>query len=164
MKEAKAQGDYLICGLHTDDDIKNYDGFTPLVTLQERVLAVLQCRYADEVIVGAPVRITAALLDQFRVNVVVHGKTTIMTDILGFNPYEEAITRGIFTRIESHSDITAKKIVRTILDDKARFQERNRKKSAKEIRVMAAQKDRDEKAAAADTAAATSASASAAAE
>lgn len=155
MREARALGDYLICGLHTDDDVTDYDGHPPLVTLRERVLAVLQCRYADEVIVGAPVRITADLLDQFKVSVVVHGKTPIIEEAVGFHPYEEPMRRGIFQRIESKSDVSAKSIITAILADKARFQERNRKKSEKEIKVIAAQHAREK--AAAEGAAATAA-------
>jgi ethanolamine-phosphate cytidylyltransferase len=54
MRAAKEQGEYLICGIHTDADIELYTGQAPLCTLHERTLGVLQCRYADEVVIGGP--------------------------------------------------------------------------------------------------------------
>ncbi|KAH7723297.1 ethanolamine-phosphate cytidylyltransferase [Aphelenchoides avenae] len=42
LEEAKKLGDYLIVGVHTDEDAKAYGGdMRPIMTLHERVLNVL---------------------------------------------------------------------------------------------------------------------------
>ena len=43
------------------------------MNLHERVLAVLACRYVDEVVIGAPYIITRETMEHFNVDVVVHG-------------------------------------------------------------------------------------------
>lgn len=48
----------------------------PIMTLQERLLSVLACRYVDDVVIGAPYKVTSELLDHFEVSVVVHGERT----------------------------------------------------------------------------------------
>ena len=78
----------------------------PICTLHERTLGVLQCRYVDEVVIGAPPMVTADLLDHFKVDCVVHGKTDVVL-MDGINPYQAAIDRKMFVRIESKSTLTA---------------------------------------------------------
>ena len=43
------------------------------MNLHERVLAVLACRYVDEVVIGAPYNVTKETMEHFNVDVVVHG-------------------------------------------------------------------------------------------
>ena len=45
LEEASKKGNYLIVGLHTDDDVNKYKGSNyPIMNLHERVLSVLACR------------------------------------------------------------------------------------------------------------------------
>jgi ethanolamine-phosphate cytidylyltransferase len=142
MRAAKAKGEYLICGIHTDSDITQYTGQAPLCTLHERTLGVLQCRYVDEVVIGAPPLVTNDLLDHFKINIVVHGKTPIV-EMDGINPYQAAIDRGMLVRIESESNMTAATLTARIIENAQSFADRNKKKIAKELRVIAAQEARD---------------------
>lgn len=53
MQLAKEQGDFLLVGLHTDDDVMERRGaHLPIMDLHERSLSVLACRYVNEVIIG----------------------------------------------------------------------------------------------------------------
>ena len=53
MQKAKAQGDFLLVGLHTDEDVSERRGpHLPIMDLHERCLSVLACKYVDEVIIG----------------------------------------------------------------------------------------------------------------
>lgn len=53
MQLARAQGDFLLVGLHTDDDIMERRGaHLPIMDLHERALSVLACCYVNEVIIG----------------------------------------------------------------------------------------------------------------
>ena len=55
LQRAKARGDFLLVGLHTDDSIAEARGrHHPIQTLHERALSVLACRYVDEVVMGTP--------------------------------------------------------------------------------------------------------------
>ena len=55
MQLAKAQGDFLLVGLHGDEDITERRGtHLPLMDLHERSLSVLACSCVDEVVIGAP--------------------------------------------------------------------------------------------------------------
>jgi ethanolamine-phosphate cytidylyltransferase len=50
-------------GLHTDEDVQERRGpHLPIMNLHERSLSVLACKYADEVIIGAPVMISEDLV------------------------------------------------------------------------------------------------------
>jgi len=50
---ARAQGDFLLVGLHTDDDVMERRGaHLPIMDLHERALSVLACCFVNEVIIG----------------------------------------------------------------------------------------------------------------
>ena len=68
LEAAKKEGDYLIVGLHTDQVVNRYKGSNyPIMSLHQRVLSVLACRFVDQVIIGAPYKVTSELLEQFKV-------------------------------------------------------------------------------------------------
>ncbi|EDO31320.1 predicted protein [Nematostella vectensis] len=134
LEKAKALGDYLIVGLHTDQIVNRYKGSNyPIMNLHERVLSVLACRYVDQVIIGAPYSVSQELIDQFKVDLVVHGNTPVMNDVNGEDPYRIPRKLGIFKTINSESTITTADIVARIIRNKLKFEERNRKKEKKEI-------------------------------
>ena len=52
-QKAKQQGDFLLVGVHTDEDVQERRGpHLPIMDLHERSLSVLACKYVDEVIIG----------------------------------------------------------------------------------------------------------------
>lgn len=70
LEAAKSEGNYLIVGLHTDQVVNRYKGSNyPIVSLHQRVLSVLACRHVDQVIIGAPYKVTNELLEQFKVSI-----------------------------------------------------------------------------------------------
>lgn len=55
VQKAKEQGDFLLVGLHTDEDVAERRGpHLPIMDLHERCLSVLACKYVDEAIIGTP--------------------------------------------------------------------------------------------------------------
>lgn len=48
-------------------------------------------------VIGAPYKVTKDLLDHFRVDIVVHGLTTVPPDVDGSDPYE--VRFYIFTEL-----------------------------------------------------------------
>ncbi|XP_054763002.2 ethanolamine-phosphate cytidylyltransferase-like isoform X2 [Lytechinus pictus] len=135
LEQASKLGNYIIVGLHGDQEVNRYHGSNyPIMNLHERTLSVLACRYVDEVVIGAPYRVTSELLDHFDVDVVVQGKTEIHPGADGSDPYEEPKKRGIFQLVDSGNNMSASKIVERIISNRIRFQKRNKDKEEKEMR------------------------------
>ena len=62
LKAAAKLGDYLLVGVHNDDDVTARRGeHLPIMTVHERCLSVMACKHVDEVIIGAHLHATAAL-------------------------------------------------------------------------------------------------------
>ena len=80
LKAARALGDFLLVGVHSDEDVRARRGVgRPIMDLHERALSVLACRFVNEVVIGAPAILTEDLLTTFNVAVVARGTTTEMT-------------------------------------------------------------------------------------
>lgn len=139
LEAAKSEGNYLIVGLHTDQVVNRYKGSNyPIMSLHQRVLSVLACRHVDQVIIGAPYKVTNELLEQFKVDIVVHGNTNVMMDEDGTDPFAIPKERGIFKAISSGSLITTADIVERIINHRMLYEERNKKKEKKEADCFAA--------------------------
>jgi len=137
LEQAKECGDYLIVGLHTDLEVNRYKGSNyPIMNLHERVLSVLACKFVNQVIIGAPYYVDKELIKQFRIDVVIHGKTQISPDSMGRDPYEVAKEMGIFKAIDSKNPLTTADIVQRIIRNKLEYEARNKKKEAKELSII----------------------------
>ncbi|XP_037522381.1 ethanolamine-phosphate cytidylyltransferase isoform X1 [Rhipicephalus sanguineus] len=136
LEKAKAEGDYLIVGLHTDPVVNRYKGYNyPIMNLHERVLSVLACKYVNEVVIGAPYSVTADLMEHFRVHVVCHGKTPIMQDVDGSDPYAEPKRIGKFKILDSRNKLTTHDLVQRIIRNRLQYEMRNYEKERKEMAV-----------------------------
>ncbi|XP_077979718.1 ethanolamine-phosphate cytidylyltransferase-like [Glandiceps talaboti] len=143
LEKVSKLGEYVIVGLHTDQVVNRYKGRNyPIMNLHERVLSVLACRYVAEVVIGAPYKVDVGLLDHFKVDTVAHGTTPIMADVDGSDPYQEPKKRGIFKVVRSDNVLTTAKIVERIIKHRLEYEERNKKKEAKELRVIEAMERR----------------------
>lgn len=70
-------GDFLFVGVLGDDVVNYFKGHNyPILSLHERVLMVLACKYADDVIIGAPYQISKDMIKSLNVSKVVQAKTT----------------------------------------------------------------------------------------
>lgn len=137
LEKARAQGDFLIAGLHTDPVVNRYKGSNyPIMNLHERVLSALACKYVSEVVIGAPYKVTKDLMDHFKVDVVIHGKTPVMADDDDSDPYEIPKNLGKFISIDSGNDMTTERIVDRIIRNRLDFLERNRQKEQNEIDLI----------------------------
>jgi ethanolamine-phosphate cytidylyltransferase len=130
LKKAKALGDYLVVGIHDDASVSSATCTgMPIMTLQERVLNVLAMRYVDDVIIGAPYVITSQLLEQVGASVVVEGSSA--TRPVKVDAHCVPKQQGIFTQIESdYPDLTARQVVRRVLENYSGFAARNKAKEA----------------------------------
>ena len=134
LKEAKKLGDYVIVGIHDDRTVNRIKGSNyPIMTLQERVLGVLACRYVDEVIIGAPYTVTQDVLEQvYKVDLVLHGTQDVLPDENGQDPYALPKKLGIYTEVETEfSYMTTETIIERIMKNRLVYEERNKRKQAK---------------------------------
>ena len=72
LEKAKKLGNYLIIGIHDDQCVNQCLGeHYPLNTLHERVFNVLSYKYDNDVIIGAPFKITDKLIKNLNASFIV---------------------------------------------------------------------------------------------
>ncbi|KAK8095893.1 cytidylyltransferase [Apiospora kogelbergensis] len=126
---------FLVAGVHDDEVINQWKGVNyPIMNIYERSLCVLQCRHVNAVIYGAPFAPTKAYLTTSpwgTPDAVYHGPTSFMP--LSYDPYEAPKQMGIFQEISQHlfQGVNAGTIVQRIMESRALYEERQRKKGMK---------------------------------
>ncbi|CAK4319231.1 unnamed protein product [Aphanomyces euteiches] len=131
LKVAKAQGDYLIVGVHNDAVVNKHRGLNyPIMNLHERVLSVLGCRYVDDVLIDAPWEITKEMIASLRLSVVVHGSRRKGHDNDADMEvhYKAAIEAGIYREVPSPRLMDVTDIVARITENRERFEKKFIKK------------------------------------
>jgi len=137
IKQAKAAGDYLIVGVHEDNVINVVKGENfPIMNLHERVLGVLSNRYVDEVVIGAPFSVTQEMIDQLKIQVVVHGDDAVPSGPNGEDPYELPKKLGIYHEVKSTPGMTTTDIINRIVENRLKYEKRNKSKEAKEVKYI----------------------------
>lgn len=142
--KAQAEGAIVVVGIHDDATVNSTKGSSyPIMNLFERALCVLQCRYVQSVILGAPFEPTKEFLERIspkiKVSKILHGPTPIETqhgkvsDSTEDDPYRDAKDLGIFEPLESHpyQSISSGTIVERVLSHKEEYEERQRRKGWK---------------------------------
>ncbi|KKA30704.1 hypothetical protein TD95_004188 [Thielaviopsis punctulata] len=126
---------YVVAGVHDDEVINQWKGVNyPIMNIFERGLCVLQCKYVDVVIFGAPFspsKSYLAALPWGAPDAVYHGPTSFMP--LTYDPYQGPKTMGIFKEIPSHGykDVNAGTIVQRITRSREMYEARQRAKGIK---------------------------------
>lgn len=128
-EQAHAAGAAVVVGLHDDKTVNNHKGLNyPIMNLLERTLCVLQCRYVDAVVVGAPYLPTMDLMRLLPgpVKAVFHGPTVVEDGV-----YDEVAP--LFRQIGPHKydHMNTEFIVNRVLSNKAAYEERQRRKGWK---------------------------------
>jgi ethanolamine-phosphate cytidylyltransferase len=136
---------YVVAGIHDDEVINYYRGINyPIMNIFERGLCLVQCRYVHSVIFSAPYMPTKPYLLNLPSgvpDVVYHGPTSFMPPTASLangsvtDPYADAKAMGIFQEVEKHrfQDVNSAQIVQRIMDRRAEYEERQRKKGAKAV-------------------------------
>ncbi|KAK9853648.1 hypothetical protein WJX84_001343 [Apatococcus fuscideae] len=146
LRKAKQQGDFLLVGVHTDEDVQERRGpHLPIMDLHERSLSVLACKYVDEVIIGAPLEISDDLLTTFNISLVVRGSVseTGRDGSDANNPssrYSICQQKKMFRTIQSDCKTTTATIIHRILENRASYEARNAKKGKSEQEYYASKK------------------------
>lgn len=137
VHEAEGGKAYTVVGVHDDEVINHWKGLNhPIMNIFERGLCVLQCKYVNSVVFGAPFSPSKAYLEALpmgKISTVYHGPTAFMP--LTYDPYVDAKEMGIFTQVGNHAfqHVNAGEIVERIMKSRAAFEERQRRKGDKAI-------------------------------
>ena len=104
------------------------------MNIYERGLCVLQCKYINAVVFGAPFSPTEAYLSNMPYgtpDAVYHGPTAFMP--LTYDPYAPAKKMGIFREVTEHSfaHVNAGEIVQRIMKSRDLYEARQRAKGEK---------------------------------
>jgi len=135
LERAKALGDKLIVGVHSDAVVNKHRGSNyPIMAMHERVLGVLGCRHVDDVLLDAPWVITREMVATLQLSVVVRGTVRDCEDAVAgpCDPHAVPVELGIHVQLESQVGLTLDAIV-------DRLQGRR-----KEVEVRQAEKQRRE--------------------
>lgn len=143
--EADKVGASVVLGIHDDATINKHKGLNyPIMNLLERSLCVLQCRYVDGLVLGAPYSPNANFLEKLpgKVAAVYHGPTPLGE----FEVYEDAKLSHLYKEIGPHKydNMNTDFIVNRVLSNKAAYEERQKRKGWKsEVELKLQQQERE---------------------
>ena len=136
LEAARGLGDYLVVGVHGDAVVakKRGDAF-PVMNMQERALSVLGCRFVDDCLFDAPLHVSETMVQSFKITVVAvaaRGPDAARPDGDRDDPFAVPKKLGLFTTVDSGSDLSSTKIADRIRDRHEALLARYHKKAAKE--------------------------------
>ncbi|KAF3073910.1 Ethanolamine-phosphate cytidylyltransferase [Trichoderma lentiforme] len=127
---------YVVAGVHEDRVINEWKGVNyPIMNIYERGLCVLQCKYINAAVFGAPFTPTKSYLTDMPwggiPDAVYHGPTAFMP--LTYDPYTAPKEMGIYRQIGEHtfSHVNAGEIVQRIMKSRDMYEARQRAKGVK---------------------------------
>ncbi|KAG0414806.1 hypothetical protein HPB47_008040, partial [Ixodes persulcatus] len=106
-------GDYLVVGVHTDEEIQNHKG-PPVFTEQERYKMVRAIKWVDEVVEGAPYVTSLETMDKYKCNFCVHGDD-ITVDASGEDTYRYVKESGRYKECRRTAGISTTDLVGRML-------------------------------------------------
>ena len=113
LKQARALGDYLLVGVHSDELVLAHKR-KPILTMEERVACVAGCRYVDEVLPNAPWITGRDWIEKHDIHLVVHGSDYSQEDLN--KTHAVAIEMGILRTVGYTPRISTTEIIRRIMD------------------------------------------------
>ncbi|VEU20389.1 DEKNAAC101268 [Brettanomyces naardenensis] len=124
----------VIAGVQDDSSVNSHKGLNyPIMNLFERSLCVLQSKYIDGIVIGAPYKPTVHFLRLFPMEVTkaFHGPTRELDD-----PYSEARELGIYQQLGEHAydSMTTEDIVERVLENRKAYEQRQKRKGWKSER------------------------------
>ena len=112
LKKCKSFGDHLTVGINKDADCAKRKRL-PILSSKERGKMAESVRYVDEVIVDAPWFVTADLITEYKIDLVIHAHPE-EDHPLWEEAYREAISKGIFKRVDRYEGISTTEILNRI--------------------------------------------------
>ena len=113
LRKAREMGTYLIAGIIADDVVELSKN-KPILTMEERVASVADCKYVDQVLPNAPWRIDRAWIIQHHIQLVVHGDDYAEDQLDDI--YNVPREMGILRTVPYTKGISTTEIIRRILE------------------------------------------------
>ncbi|XP_003742758.1 ethanolamine-phosphate cytidylyltransferase isoform X2 [Galendromus occidentalis] len=113
LRQAKAMGDYLIVGVHTDEEIIAHKG-PPVFNQEERYKMVRAIKWVDEVVEGAPYITSVETLDKYDCQFCVHGDDLTM-DSTGQDTYRYVKQGGRYRECKRTAGVSTTDLVGRML-------------------------------------------------
>ena len=113
LRQARALGDYLLVGVHADDEVLAHKR-KPVLTMEERIPCVSACRYVDEVLPNAPWVTDRDWIEKHDIHLVVHGNDYLPDDLNDM--HAASIEMGIFRSVPYTLGISTTEIIRRCKD------------------------------------------------
>ena len=113
LRQARALGDYLLVGIHSDEAVLAHKRKT-ILTMEERVACVAGCRYVDEVLPNAPWVTDRDWIAKHNINLVVHGSDYSQEDLN--KTHAAAIEMGILRTVDYTPGISTTDIIQRCKD------------------------------------------------
>lgn len=117
FRQARSCGTWLVVGVNDDESVTRCKG-APILTEEERAVAVEGCRWVDQVVRRVPYVMDEAyvrqILDEYEIDYIVHGDDPCFVD--GINVFEVAIRLGRFRTFPRTEGVSTTEIVRRMLD------------------------------------------------
>ena len=112
LRKAKSLFDetYLIIGVHSDETVASYKR-KPIFTMSDRVAIVGSCKYVDEVIEDAPLRLTEKFIEDHKIQVVIHGDD--MSEFFK-ECYHVPLELGIMRLLPYYNEISTTQIIEMV--------------------------------------------------
>ncbi len=112
-RQAKALGDYLIVGVHSDEEITKHKG-PPVFNEEERYKMVKAIKWVDEVNENAPYVTTIETLDKFNCDFCVHGDDITLTAD-GVDTYHIVKTNNRYREVKRTQGVSTTDLVGRML-------------------------------------------------
>ncbi|XP_038206343.1 ethanolamine-phosphate cytidylyltransferase isoform X1 [Zerene cesonia] len=113
LRQAKALGDVLIVGVHTDEEIAKHKG-PPVFTQEERYKMVRAIKWVDQVVEGAPYVTTLETLDKYQCDFCVHGDDITVT-AEGIDTYHLVKSAGKYREVPRTAGVSTTDLVGRML-------------------------------------------------
>lgn len=142
LEQASKLGDYILVGVLSDADVNRRIGRNyPLQSVHERTLSLLACKYIDDVLIGAPWKITQDMITTMDISVVCRGSTDFW-DRCGVDhvdqgdPFELPRDLNILKQVDSGCSVTVHDLADRIFRHAEEYVERQKKKETEEKRYV----------------------------
>jgi len=137
LKKAKSLGTFLYVGLYDESTIREKQGkYWPMMSLQERTLNVLSCRYVDEVVIGCPWVVSKDMVNVLNIRVLAIAENVMLSpnDLQRYKAVEGAVTTKVLTDLDSN--LKTDDLVQRILKDSNTYSKQNENRVKRELKYI----------------------------
>jgi cytidyltransferase-like protein len=111
LAEAEGGGLTLIVGIHSDKTVASYKR-KPIIPMDQRVAMVSELRCVDQVIPNAPLTLTQQYLDEYRIDLVVHGDDISQAN--AYMMYSVPMEMGIYRQCSYTKGVSTTELIQRV--------------------------------------------------